>query len=275
MLKHFLNGSLVTEDQLLISPRDLGFTRGYAVFDFLRTYGGRPFKLREHIDRLYNSARVIGLQIPWSKAQIETWIAETLTANEPGEKFIKIIVSGGVSDSMLPGGKPTIIILCDPAVQYPAGLYEQGIKLIAVKHGRTDPEAKSNSYIEGVKQMQRAHVTGAAEPLYYSDEQVFEGSNSNVFAVINGELLTPKTDVLQGITRAVLLDILQLDIPVKVQDFTLEQLLGASEVFLSASGKEITPVTSIDDRQIGDGVVGDVTKEVMRQFRAYISSDTR
>ena len=272
---HFLNGKFVSEEQLAVSPRDVGFSRGYAVFDFLKTYPRhRPFKLREHIDRLFNSADLIGLQMPWSKEQVQKWVLETLEANKTDEeKFIKIMVSGGVSNTMLPSENPTIMILIDPAVQYPKERYEKGVGVIAVKHKRYNPAAKSNNYIEGVKQTQRAKTIGAVEPVYYSDTQVFESSNSNIFAVIDNKLLTPKTNVLAGITRAVLLEILKLNVPMEVRDFTLNELLSSNEAFLTASGKEITPITSIDGEPVGNGKVGAITKEVMNQFKEYTLSN--
>lgn len=273
MAKHFLNGQIVSEDQLVISPRDIGYSRGYGVFDFLRTYGQRPFKLVEHVDRLFRSAELIGLAVPWGKDEVIEWVTQTLAANPDGEeKFIKIMLSGGISNTMLPAETPTIIVLVDLAVQYPAELYSRGVDLITVKYTRYSPEAKSNNYIEGVKQMQRAHATGAAEPLYYSDEQVYEGSNSNVFAVIGGQLVTPKSHILGGITRSVLLDILHDDTSVTVRDFTIDELRAASEVFLSASGKEIVPVTQLDGRPVGDGAVGQVTRKVMLRWQAYTAS---
>lgn len=145
MNTHFLNGQLVNEEQLLISPRDLGFTRGYAVFDFLRTYNQKPFKLDKHLDRLLTSAKLIELPVPWPKDQLKKWVNEVLAANDwPGEKYIKIIISGGVSHSMKPETDPTIIIIIDQAVEYPSSYYEQGVKAITVEHERYCPESKSN-----------------------------------------------------------------------------------------------------------------------------------
>jgi len=274
MSTHFFNGKLVSEAQIAISPRDLGFTRGFAVFDFLRTYHQKPFKLKEHIERLLSSAQLIGLQIPWSEEQLQEWVVETLDANPSSdEKAIKVIISGGVSNSMVPSGDPTIIILIDAVTQYPKEMYEKGVGVITVKHERYNPRAKSNNYIEGVKQTQEAKKIGAVEPLYYSDTQVFEGSNSNVFAVIGNKLLTPANNILEGVTRAVLLDMLALSMPVEVRDFTYDELLSADEIFLTGSGKEIVPVTAIDGRAIGGGEVGAVTKEVMQQFNAYTRTD--
>ena len=275
MAINFLNGKLVSSEQLAISPRDLGFSRGYAIFDFLKTYPHhRPFKLSEHIDRLFNSADLIGLQMPWKKEDVQKWVTETLAANETDEeKFIRIMISGGESETMLPQNDPTIVILVDPAVEYPKEHYEKGIGVITVKHSRYTPAAKSNNYIEGVKQTQVAKKSGAVEPVYYSDDYVFEGSNSNIFAVIGGKLLTPANNILEGVTRGVLLDILKLDMPIEIKNFTLDELLGAPEVFLTGSGKEVTPVTRIDDKLVGDGEVGSVTKEVMRQYKEYVYSD--
>lgn len=272
---HFFNGTLMPESEIAISPRDLGFTRGYAVFDFLKTYEHhRPFKLQEHVDRLFRSAELIGLVIPWSKDQVIAWVHETLAANEsPEEKSIKIIITGGVSNSMVTTVEPTILILIDPAVVYPPHNYDEGVGIITVKHERDNFAAKSNNYIEGVKQTQIAQAQNAVEPVYYSDTQVFEGSNSNIFALINNQLVTPASHCLEGITRSVLLEILRLDIPVVARDFTHQELMQAQEVFLTGSGKEITPVTTINGVSVGDGKVGPVTKEVMVQFYDYVQSD--
>ncbi len=269
---HFLNGKFVTEKDLLISPRDLGFARGYAVFDFLRTFNHKPFKLKEHIDRLFNSLDLMDLKIPWSKEQISNWVLETLNKNDLNQEwFIKISVSGGVSSTLLLQGKPTLIILLDPAISYPTTNYTNGVTAKLVKFQRSLPGAKSNNYIEAVKQFQSFAGKDIFEPIYYNDTQVFEGSNSNVFAVVDNQLITTKNNILAGITRNVLLDILRLNIPIKVKDFTKDQLLRSQEVFLSASGKGITPIVKIDNHKIGSGQVGPITKEVMKQYQEYTS----
>lgn len=268
--RHFLNGRIVSESELLISPRDLGFTRGYAVFDFLITYNGKPFKLDEHIDRLFNSADLIHLKIPWNKEQIKEWIMQTLQANPTGEKTVKIIISGGISDFILPSGDPTIIIMVDPRYMYPASLYEDGMAVKTVKFKRTNPSAKTNNYVKAISEMlQFEH--GIEDAIYYDDKQVYEPTTSNLFALISGKLLTPKSNVLPGITKEVLLEILKLDIPVVEQDFRIEDLRNASELFLCSSNREIAPVVKMDGKDVGDGKVGPVTREVMRQFNEYTS----
>jgi len=154
---HFLNGKFVEEKDLMVSVRDLGFARGYAIFDFLVTYPSRrPFMLSKHIDRLFNSASLIGLSLPWSKEDVKGWVIQTLaTNNEGGEKQVKITVSGGRSDSLLPSSKiPTIAIVVDPRHFLPGEYYEQGAGIIMDKHTRYSPGAKTNNYIEGVKEAQ-------------------------------------------------------------------------------------------------------------------------
>lgn len=269
--KHFLNGKTVSEEELLISPRDLGFTRGYAVFDFLITYNGKPFKLDSHIDRLFNSADLINLKIPWTKDQIKKWIKKTLAANPPGEKTVKIIISGGLTDFILPKGEPTIIIMVDPRHPYPATLYENGIAVKTVRFKRANPRAKTNNYIKAISEM-LSFDKKIEDAIYYDDTQVYEPTTSNLFAVIDNKLKTPKSKILPGITKEVLLEILNLDIPIVEEDFKIEDLMRADEVFLTSSNREIAPVVEIDGKKVGSGKVGPITREVIRQFSAYTQS---
>ncbi|MEN9558240.1 MAG: hypothetical protein RL141_609 [Candidatus Parcubacteria bacterium] len=270
--KHFLNGQFVEEAALMIPVRDLGFTRGYAIFDFLVTYGGRPFMLDRHVARLFHSAEAIGLLMPWSQAQVRAWVEQTLQVNAeiPGEKGVRMIVSGGASHSLVPQGEPTMIILADPRVFPRPEEYQNGIGIITVHHTRYTPDAKTNNYIEAVKQAQAARAIGATEPVYYNEHQVFEGAVSNVFVVAGGRVLTPKSNILTGVTRDVLLEVLSLDMPVVVEDFSIETLRAADEIFLTGSNKEVMPVTRIDGAPVGSGVVGAVAKEALKQFRAYV-----
>ncbi|MCL5438979.1 MAG: aminotransferase class IV [Patescibacteria group bacterium] len=270
-LIHFLNGKFVTEDELLISPRDLGFVRGYAVADFLVTYNHKPFKLPEHIDRLFKSAEIIGLKIPWSKTQIAGWVQETLDKNDKdSEKTIKIVLSGGISHSMHQTEVPTLIIIVGNRIPKSSDYYEKGVKAIAVKYKRQYPEAKHTNYVEAIKQFASIKNNNIAEIIYYDDSQVFEGAGCNLFAVINNKLVTTKSNIVEGITRNVLLEILKLSIPIEIRNFTFDELFNATEVFLTGSNSEIRGVTEINGKAVGDGKVGKITKEVARQYKKYI-----
>lgn len=268
---HFLNGKFVSEEELLISPRDLGFARGYAVADFVVTYDHQPFRLPQHIDRLFRSAELIGLQIPWSKAEIMTWVKEVVNRNSKDtEKMIKIYLSGGISKSMRQTEHPTIVIMVDPYEAPPASYYETGVKVKTVKYKRPFPEAKNTNYVEVIRQFSREENADIAEVIYHDDIQVFEGAGSNIFAVINNRLVTTRSNIVFGITRNTLLEILKLDIPIEVRDFTYDELLSATEIFLTGSSKGVRGVTHINGKKVGDGQVGGLTKECAKQYHEYI-----
>ena len=270
-LTHFLNGRFVSEDELLVSPGDLGFARGYAVAEFLVTHDHKPFKLVEHTDRLFKSAEIIGLRIPWSKSQIATWVKETLGKNDKDtEKTIKIYLTGGISHTMYQTELPTIIIMISAYSQLPSSYYEKGIKAKAVKYKRPYPTAKTTHYIEAIKQLSYVKNDDIAEIIYYDDTQVFEGSGSSLFAVINNKLVTTKSNIVSGITRNILLEILRLDIPIEIRDFTYDELVGATEVFVTGSSKGVRGVIEINGKAVGDGKVGKITKEVTKQYKEYI-----
>lgn len=272
-LIHFLNGKFVSEGELLISPRDLGFIRGYAVADFIVTYKNRPFKLSAHIDRLFKSAEIIGLQIPWSKTQLEEWVHETLERNDKdSEKTIKIVVSGGISHSMHHAKVPTLVMIISQRIHHPASYYENGVRAIAINYKRQYPEAKHTHYVEAMRQFAKVKNDEITEIIYYDDSQVFEGAGCNLFAVINGTLMTTKSNIVDGITRNVLLEILHLDIPIEVRDFTFDELMKASEVFLTGSSSEVRGVVEINGAAVGKGKVGKITKEVSKQFKEYLDS---
>ncbi len=267
---HFLNGKFVSEEELLISPRDLGYTRGYAVFDFLRTYNGKPFHLSEHIERLLNSAKLIDLKIPYTKEEIEKIVLETLNKNNKDtEKAIKIIASGGISSKMTQIGSPTFMIWIDDMPPVPQEYYENGIGIITVKYKRYMPEAKTNNYIEGVKQTQIAESVGALEPVYFDDDGLYESSNSNLFIIKNGKIYTQKENMLIGITRKVLIEILKPEFIVEEKNLKIEDLLGADEAFLTGSAKEILPIVKIDGKIFSLGVVGENTKKILEIWKKY------
>jgi branched-chain amino acid aminotransferase len=269
-LIHFLNGKFVSESELLISPRDLGFSRGYAVHDFIVTYNNQPFKLTEHIDRLFKSAEIIDLKIPWNKTQIINWVKETLDKNDKEtEKTVRIYLTGGISESMYLPKLPTLIMIVNQRTRKPLSDYENGVKVKAVRYKRQDPEVKHCNYVEAIKQFSK-NDENIAEIIYYDDSQVFEGAGTNIFVIISNKLITPKSNIVYGITRNTILEILKLSIPIEVNDFTFEDLLKATEVFITGSNSEVRGVVEINEKAVGDGKVGKITKEVAKQYKEYI-----
>lgn len=274
-LIHFLNAKFVNDEELLISPRDLGFVRGYAVADFIVTYNHKPFKLTEHITRLFKSAEIIGLKIPWNKEQIITWVKETLDRNDKNEeKTIKIVLSGGVSHSLHQADTPTIVIIINTRIRKPASDYENGVKVIATKYKRPYPEAKHTNYVEAIKELSKVKDQEIEDVVYYDDSQVYEGSGTNIFAVIDNRLVTTKSQIVYGVTRNTLLEILKLHIPIEIRDFTFDELLSASEIFITGSNSEVRGVIEINKRPIGNGRIGEITKEVAKQYKKYILQES-
>ena len=269
---HFLDGKFVTEDELLISPRDLGFVRGYAVADFIVTYDNKPFKLPEHVDRLFKSAEIVGLRIPWSKSQIIDWAKETLEKNDTDiEKTLKLVVSGGNSHSLHQAEIPTLIMIVSERMRKSAKDYENGVNVIAVEYKRQYPEAKHTHYVEAIKQLAKIKDQDIEEVLYYDDSQFYEGSGTNVSAIIDNKLVTTKSNIVEGITRNTLLEILQLPIPIEVRDFTFDELLKATEIFITGSNSEVRGVIEINGDPVGSGKVGEITREAHKQYKEYIS----
>jgi branched-subunit amino acid aminotransferase/4-amino-4-deoxychorismate lyase len=273
---HFLNGQFVDENHLLISPRDLGYSRGYAAFDFMITTGGHPFMMNRHMDRLFNSCQAISLNVPWSKQQVADWVQRTVDANELDNEdmVMRIIISGGSSGTLTPAKTPTIVIIVEARMICPPEDYANGVRILLTEFDRYEPQAKTTNYVHAVRIMNAA-PDDVDEVIYFSDNMVREGTRSNIFAVINGVLTTPKTGMLGGVTRSVILNDLELSAHAKARDFTVQELLSATEVFITATGKEVMPVTKINDDTVGDGTVGDVTKEVMTKFKDFFESYNR
>lgn len=270
---HFLNGKFVEDQDLKVSARDLGFSRGFGVFAFFVTYNGRPFMAKEQVSRLFKSASLINLQIPYTKEQIHTWALETLARNNNGkEKAVRIIVSGGVAESVFSERKePTLIIQVDDRPRLPIECYENGINAMTVKYTRYTPAAKTNHYIEAVKNRDLVNQSSAIEIIYYDDEGVREGCVSNVFAVMDGKLVTPKSNVLPGITRKIVLEVTNAE----EKDFTIQDLRSASEIFVTSSNKEVLPVTKLDGINVGNGKVGHTTKDAMEKFKSFVEDSVQ
>ena len=269
---HFLNGKLVSSDRLLISPMDLGYTRGYSVFEFMMTSKERPFMLERHIERLFQSCESISLQLPWSKEQIGQWALQTYNANEHivGEKVMRLTISGGPTWTLSPAKIPTIVIVVESRIKRPAEDYNNGVHVVLSEFQRYVPEAKTSNYIEAVRKF-ASLPSDIDEVIYHSEGMVLEGTRCNVFAVINGVITTPQSKVLSGITRGIILNDLKLPFSTIEKDFSVEELLNASEIFITATSKNIMPVTKINGSPVGKGLVGPITKEVMSTFQNFFN----
>lgn len=265
----YVNGHFLPVEEAFISVQDLAVLRGYGVFDFLRTYHGRPFKLREHLLRLERSAQHIELKLPQSLDAIEQVVCETLQRNTLPEANIRVVVTGGVSpDGITPPAETGLIVLVTPVKHYPAEFYDHGVKVITVETERYIPGAKTINYIPAILAMNKAKAAGAVEALYVNRHgHILEGTTTNFYIVQGNQLITPVDEILPGVTRSVLLEVAQSLFDVVERPLTFADLTGADEAFISASNKEIMPVHHVDDQQIGSGTRGPKTKLIMEHFR--------
>jgi branched-chain amino acid aminotransferase len=264
----YVNGAYLPLDKAYLPVQDLAILRGYGVFDFLRTYHGRPFKLRQHLDRLANSAWLVGLDLPHSLEEIERIVRDTLARNPLAEANIRIVITGGVSgDAITPAPTPGLLVLVTPVLSYPPECYDQGVKVITVELERYLPGAKTINYIPAMIALKQARLAGALEALYLNRQNhILEGTTTNFFIFRAGQLITPKDDILPGVTRDVVLQLAQDQFEVVERAISLAELDQADEAFITASNKEIMPVHQVNEVWIGLGRPGPQTRWLMERF---------
>jgi branched-chain amino acid aminotransferase len=268
---YHVDGKYVPADQAVIPVDDLAIVRGIGVFDLLRTYNGKPFFTKEHVQRLYQSASEINLDLPWSQEEICRRVQTTLDRNNLEEANARIIVTGGSSsDFMTPEGKPRLIILVTPLPRLPVWWQTKGVKVITIQEKRHLPRAKSIDYLTAAIALHKAKQEDAIEAIYLDDEgRALEGTTSNLFLFSNDTLVTPGSGMLSGITRKVVLEITKANFSIEIRDVQINELLSAPEVFITGTNKGLVPVVRIDDAIIGDGRPGEKTIEVMALLEQY------
>ncbi len=268
---YYIDGQFVEEKDAVLPVTDLVILRGYGVFDFMRTYGGRPFHLDAHIKRLRNSARLIELACPWSHQELYDIVMETVSRNSYEEANIRLLISGGESrDGITPGDHPRLLVMVTPVKRFPETWYREGVKIITTDITRYIPGAKSIDYTKAILALNSAGRQHAVEAVYVDGNGVvLEGTTSNIFAVIKGRLLTPPEDILPGVTRDVILNKVAQELKPELQTITRAELYQADELFLSSSNKEVLPIRQVDGHVIGDGRPGPVSRKVMELFREY------
>ncbi len=274
----YINGEFVPKDEAKISVFDHGFLYGDGVFEGIRAYNGKVFRLYEHLDRLYDCAKVIDLEIPLTKEEFAQAILETLRVNKLKDAYIRPIVTRGIGDLGLDPRKcerPNVIIIAQPWDRLYGNLYEKGLKAVtvAVRRNAIDslpPNIKSLNYLNNILAKIEANAKGGDEAIFLDHNgYISEGSGDNIFIVKKKVVYTPPTiNNLKGITREVVIEILEEEsIPFKETHLSLFDLYSADEVFVTGTAAEIAPVTVIDGRKIGNGKPGELTKFLMEKFR--------
>lgn len=281
-LQIYINGTFFDKESAKISVYDHGLLYGDGVFEGMRSYSGHVFRLREHMDRLYESARAICLEIPISKEKLEEDVRETLRRNQLSDAYIRLVVTRGAGSLGLDPNRtsnPQVIIIADHIALYPAEFYESGLKIITAATIRNHPAAlsprvKSLNYLNNIMAKIEGLQAGCVEALMLNHKgEVAECTGDNIFIIKRGEVFTPPKDagILEGITRNAVLSLARsLGIPAHETTLTRHDVQVADECFLTGSAAEVIPVIAIDGRSIGDGKVGPITKKLMTEFKAMV-----
>jgi branched-chain amino acid aminotransferase len=269
---YYVDGKLVPADEAVLPVTDLVILRGLGAFDFMRTYAGKPFCLRAHLERLEASTRKIGLRFPWTLDTLVQLVTETLSRNSHKESNIRVIVTGGSSpDFMNPQGNPRLIIMVSKLPDMPAAWYSDGIHVITQMAERPLAGAKSINYVQASLALETARNKGAQEAIYTVPQGlVLEGTTSNIFVVTGDHLITPGRGILPGITRQVILDLARCFFSVEIRDVFLSELLEADEVFICGTNKGIVPVVKVDETCIGNGKPGPGTRRLIQRFPDFV-----
>jgi branched-chain amino acid aminotransferase len=270
----YLNGRILPAEEAAISPFDIGLLRGYAVFDLLRTSGGRPFLLAEHLDRFRCSAAELDLTVPVDDSKLTGAIDELLALNGHAEATVRLVLTGGVSSDGMSydSGSPTLFILTHELHEPPASLYERGGKLVTKNHQREFPYAKTTAYLTMVRNKPLVDAAGALDLLYHDDGLILEPATASFYLVQGTRILAPRNRVLRGTTGELVLRMASQKYEVVVGDMWLDDAFAADEAFLTSTTRGVAPIVLLDDRPIGDGAVGPVTKDLIRMFREALEN---
>jgi len=260
----YVNGKMVLANSLSVAASDLAIQRGYGIFDFLVTVNGEPIFLKDHINRFYFSANAMHLPVSLNQSELIEAIEQLTKLNQLPNSGIRITLTGGNSADGYSIGNPNLIISQSP-FNYQHQVFENGLKLITHEHQRQLPSIKTIDYLKAIYLQPTIKAAGADDVLYHFNGKVTECPRANFFMVNEkGEVLTPKENILQGVTRKMILEL--KGYPIKETDITLEMLASAKEAFISSSTKNILPVILINGKPISDGRPGKITQELYHQL---------
>lgn len=274
----WINGELLPPEQATVSVYDHGLLYGDGVFEGIRSYAGKVFRMEAHLDRLWHSAKAILLEIPYTKAELAAAIEQTLEVNGIVDGYIRVVITRGSGTLGIDPKRcsdPRVIIITDSIELYPPEDYENGLGIVAVSTIRNhaaalSPRIKSLNYLNNILAKIEGHQAGCKEALMLNHKgEVAECTGDNIFLVRDGRVLTPPVDagILEGITRDVVIELARsAGIPVDEVPLTRHDIYVADECFLTGTAAEVIPVVKVDSRPIGNGKPGKVTRDLIERF---------
>lgn len=273
MIQYYhINGELTPVAEAQLHVTDLAIMRGYGVFDYFRALGGRALFVEDYVRRFFNSAGLLQLEVPCSQQELMERIQVLLDENGEDKAGIRLILTGGYTTDSYTPVKPNLLILQHPYATYPAEAYERGIKMLTYDYRRELPVAKTINYVTGIRIQKWLKENGADAVLYYDNDTIKESDRSNFFLIDpSGKMITPKDDVLPGITRMKVIEVArELGFTVEERPVRLEEVFEAQEAFMTSSIKGVLPVVSMDGKAIGSGQVGEISGQLGRGFEALV-----
>jgi len=283
-LKVYISGTLYDKEDAKVSVYDHGLLYGDGVFEGIRSYGGKVFRLQQHLDRLWDSAKAIWLTIPITKEALAKAIVDTLKVNGIEDGYIRVVVTRGAGTLGLDPNRcsdPQVIVITDKIALYPPEIYQKGLEIVTVSTQRNHPAAmspriKSLNYLNNILAKIEGLQAGCIEALMLNHKgEVAECTGDNLFLVRKGRLLTPPCEagILEGVTRDAVIELArEAGIDVAETALTKHDVYIADECFLTGTAAELVPVVKVDSRTIGDGTPGPITLKLLEQFHKLTRS---
>jgi branched-subunit amino acid aminotransferase/4-amino-4-deoxychorismate lyase len=256
----FINGQFIEERNACLHVSDLSIQRGYGIFDYCRTKDHTPVYLDDHIDRFFGSAGIMHLEVPISKEELTSVIHQLIKKNNIPQSGIRILLTGGYSPDSYEIIQPNLIVLQHPLVLRPVAASNHGIKVITHEYVREFPGAKTINYAMGIWLQQKIKQSNAVDVLYHSQGEISEFPRSNFFLVTKDDrIVTPKQNILQGITRKKILELASKDFATEERTVMINEIRVAKEAFMTSTTRRILPIVQIDDVIIGTGMPGRIS----------------
>lgn len=268
----YLNEKILPVNKASVALNDIALLRAYAIFDYLRTYNGKPFLINEHLTRFQRSAKGLNLKLPISANKIKEIITVLLKKNKFKESGIRLVLTGGYTQDSMTITNPNFFILIEKLNELPESIFINGAKLLTYEHQRELAQIKTINYLTSINLKQKQERANAIEVLYYSKGKVLECSRSNIFIFKKNVLITPKDNILFGIRRNYILKLAKPYYEIKEINFSLKELFNADEAFITSTGRSIVPIVKIDNTLIGKGKPGNKTKLLMELYNKQVKS---
>jgi branched-chain amino acid aminotransferase len=266
----YFNGEILPLDTTIYKSNDLGLLRGYGLFDYFRTYNGIPFRWDDYWQRFENSARLLKLKVPISKEPVEKILADLFAMSGEPEVAFRFVLTGGYAPDSVHVIAPNFLIRTEPLpADNPAGRLK-GIKVLPFEYVRDLPEIKSTNYIHMVRMADEMRNHQASDLLYHQHGEVSELTRSNIFLFRGDTLITSNQNILNGVTRRVVMELAARHFEIQVRPVSLDETLAASEVFTTSTTKWVMPVVAIGDHAIGPSVAGKNTLFLQQLFEQYV-----